>query len=238
MNNIKEDFNYLKNDIDFLNQDISSLNTDIFEIKNQLKDICDILEKLSKKIYNSDKNPSFNTSLENSTIRHINQTPSTHKPDTFDTSTDNNSFKPLNTQNIPISIGNQGVSTDRQQTDNKQTDRQQTENSIENAIEMLDSLDSLKKEIRLKFKRLTEQEILVFSSLYQLEESNGFTDYRTLSKRLNLTESSIRDYIRRLINKGIPIEKNKLNNKSIQLTISNSLKKIATLSTILQLREI
>ena len=64
------------------------------------------------------------------------------------------------------------------------------------------------------------------------------SDYKTLSKRLNLTESSIRDYIGKLIKKGIPVEKIKLNNKNIQLSISPNLKKIASLSTILQLRGI
>jgi biotin operon repressor len=61
-------------------------------------------------------------------------------------------------------------------------------------------------------------------------------DYKSLSERLNLSESSIRDYIGKLINKGIPVEKKKINNKSIQLSISQNLKKIATLSTILTLR--
>ena len=225
MDNLKEGFRDLREDINFLNEDISFLNEEIIEIKDQLRDICDILEKLSKKTYVSNKK----SVLEDSTDRSINST-------FLATSSTNNSyFKPLNDQNMPISIGNEGVSTDRQT--NRQTNRQ-TQNSIENAAEILDSLDSLKKEIRIKFKRLTEQEILVFSSLYQLEEINGFANYKSLAIKLNLSESSIRDYIRRLIEKGIPIEKNKLNNKSIQLNISNSLKKIATLSTILQLREI
>ncbi|MBU2104789.1 MAG: helix-turn-helix domain-containing protein [Nanoarchaeota archaeon] len=96
----------------------------------------------------------------------------------------------------------------------------------------------MKKEIRLKFKRLTDQEILVFSTIYQFDEEKGFSDYKTISERLNLTESSIRDYVRRLIHKGIPIEKTKINNKSIILKISENLKKIATLSTILKLRDL
>ena len=225
MDNIKEAFKCVGDDIDFLNQDIFFLNSEITEIKNQLRDICDILEKLSKNNTSLPKE----SSIDISTDRHINPTFSTHS------STDRHLLEPLNDQNMPISIGNRGVSTDRQ-TD-RQTN-QQTQNSIENAAEILDSLDSLKKEIRIKFKRLTEQEILVFSALYQLDELNGSTDYKSLAIKLSLTESSIRDYIRRLINKGIPIEKKKINNKSIQLSISNNLKKIATLSTILQLREI
>jgi predicted transcriptional regulator len=113
-----------------------------------------------------------------------------------------------------------------------------SEDSIGNALQILESLDNLKKEIRLKFKRLTEQEILVFSTLYQFSEEKGWTDYKLLSEKLNLTESSIRDYIGRLIKKGIPIEKVKINNKTIHLSVSANLKKIASLSTILQLRSI
>ena len=109
------------------------------------------------------------------------------------------------------------------------------QNSFEEFSGLLDSLDELKKEIRLKFKRLTDQEMVVFSAIYQMGEEKGFSDYKSLSKRLSLTESSIRDYIRRLIFKGIPIEKKKLNNKEIQLFVSESLKKIASLSTILKL---
>ena len=148
---------------------------------------------------------------------------------------------------MDISTGNGGVPTDRQT--NTQTD-QQTEkssyniknslqgDSINDAVHILESLDNIKKEIRLKFKRLTEQELLVFSTIYQVSEEEGHTDYKNLSERLNLTESSIRDYIGRLIKKGIPVEKVKINNKTIQLSISQNLKKVVSLSTIIQLRSL
>jgi len=178
-----------------------------------------------------------------------------------DSPTYNSNFKPQNANILGISSGNEGVPTDKQT--NQQTNQQTNftlkkeisrdfetsvnlnkssynikNNSINNAIEILDSLDNIKKDIRLKFKRLTDQELTVFSAIYQLDEENGSSDYKILSKRLNLTESSIRDYVGRLTKKGIPIEKIKINNKQIQLNISNNLKKIATLNTILQLREI
>jgi hypothetical protein len=41
-----------------------------------------------------------------------------------------------------------------------------------------------------------------------------------------------------MINKGIPIHKNKINNKKITLSISPDLKKIASLPTIIRLREL
>ena len=108
---------------------------------------------------------------------------------------------------------------------------------IKDIIEILDSLDNVKKEIRRKFKRLTEQEFLVFSTIYQLENTVE-VNYRILSEKLGLSESSIRDYVGRLIKKGISLEKTKLNNKNIRLSISEDLKKITTLSTILQLRDL
>ena len=181
--------------------------------------------------------------LEFDEIRDIlKQMTSTHKlqiqTESLDTSTHPYQFKPLKPINSPISTGNQGASTDRQ-TD-RQTDRHMffEENSIENAAEILNSLDNIKKEIRLKFKRLTDQEMLIFSTIYQLEEEIGYADYKSLSEKLGLTESSIRDYVGRLIKKGVSLEKKKVKNKNIQLSISPNLRKIASISTILQLRDI
>ncbi len=80
--------------------------------------------------------------------------------------------------------------------------------------------------------------MLIFSMIYQLEEEKGAPDYKTIAIKLKLTESSIRDYVGRLIKKGIPVEKEKINNKTIQLKISNNLKKIVNLPTIMQLRDL
>jgi hypothetical protein len=104
------------------------------------------------------------------------------------------------------------------------------------ATEILDSLDNIKKEIRRKFKSITRQEMAVFSAIYVMDERDAEVDYKKVASRLNLSESSIRDYVQKIVNKGIPIEKEKLNNKKILLHISPELKKIATLDTIVKLR--
>jgi len=109
---------------------------------------------------------------------------------------------------------------------------------IREASEILDSLDALKKEIRRKFKKITKQEMLVFSTIYELEEQYREVDYSKIALKLSLSQSSIRDYVQKMINKGIPITKEKLNNKKILLHISPELKKIASLNTIISLREI
>ncbi len=195
-------------------------------VKQDIDSIKFTLDSLKKEIF--DLNSSIKSQQNISTQTPENSTISTHS------STQIDFFKPLKHQNSLISTGNEGVPTDRQ-TD-RQTDRHKKINTINEAAEILDSLDNVKKELRLKFKQLTDQEIIIFSTIYQLDEEIGFSDYKTLSKKLSLTESSIRDYVGRLIKKGVPVEKNKINNKNIYLKISENLRRVVSLPTILQLR--
>jgi len=215
MDKIKEAFKKVKEEIVFLKEEISFLRKSLIEIRNfKLKMRENAVEK-------------------GSTNQQITSTHPTHL------STHDFSFKPLKDQISPVSIGNQGVPTDKQT--NRQTDtleqNPQKRIEIRDIIEILDSLDNVKKGIRLKFKRLTEQEFLVFSTIYQLDGTVE-VNYRILSKKLGLSESSIRDYVGRLIKKGVPLDKIKLNNKNIELSIPEDLKKIASLSTIMQLRDL
>ena len=225
MDPVKDAFDKVKRDTDFLKNELDILRKSLVETREKMIEMCEIMNKLNKKI-----------DLKASTDKSEITTSLTHP------STDKHPLEPLKPQNLPISTGNQGVSTDRQ-TD-RQTHRQtekileNKEKSFENALEILNSLDDIKKEIRLKFKRLTEQEILIFSTIYQIEEEQSYANYKLIAERLNLTESSVRDYVGRLLNKGIPIEKKRINNKQINLFISQNLRKIAPLSTILQLRDL
>jgi predicted transcriptional regulator len=222
MEQIKEAFQRVREDISYLTQEMRDLKLELNETKQDVLIMSEILNNLVEK-----------KQIAHTTDNNENKTTSTHL------STHNLALEGLKPQYLDISNGNGGVPTDKQtnrQTDNPTLFTQ--ENSFSSALEALESLDTLKKEIRLKFKRLTEQELIVFSTLYQINEEKGPTDYRTLSLKLKLSESSIRDYIGRLIKKGIPVEKNKLNNKNIQLYVSNDLKKIASLNTILELRNL
>ena len=227
---VKTAFARVRQDIDFLGDELSTFKSDIFEIKQILKELLD--------------------SQHASTLRHIT---STHPVTSTDTSTVPYEIQGLRTPNLGSSIGNEGASTDRQtirQTDNHtdiypknekitMKNKKTMDSNIQEASEILNSLDGIKKEIRLKIKHLTPQEMIVFTTIYQLEEQNqDEIDYKTLSNKLKLSQSSIRDYIQRMINKGIPIHKNKINNKKITLSISPDLKKIASLPTIIRLREL
>lgn len=278
MEGIKEAFVKVKNDIDLLKKEFYFYEENIKEDRLKILEICEILEKINKKIdiIEDKNNYILNKIEEKKQCLDKKQDNKTHiKTEFFDfllnsvdistgnegletnkthIKTDKIFFKPLNDQNTPISTGNQGVQTDKQtdrQTDN-QTEKSSynkentitdinlthNNNSIDSAKDMLDSLDSIKKEIRLKFRRLTDQEMLVFSTIYQQDDEFGYSDYKMIAKKISLTESSIRDYVRRLINKGIPIDKDKINNKEIRLFISPNLKKIASLDTILTLKDI
>ncbi|MGY4884723.1 MAG: helix-turn-helix domain-containing protein [Nanobdellota archaeon] len=259
MEQIKEAFSKVKQDIDSLKKEFSDLNKELIETRESLVEICNILRNFSKRLEDEKQFNEININKQSKDLEEIRKMiterkDTTHlieKPTEAREIPTNQHIKtpqnPQKAQNYGFSTGNEGVPTDRQ-TD-QQTDQQTQEssynnreslnlNSINNAAQILESLDNLKKEIRLKFKRLTDQEFLVFSAIYQLSEEKGYTDYKNLSERLHLTESSIRDYIGRLIKKGIPLDKIKINNKTIHISISPNLKKVASLPTILQLRAI
>lgn len=260
---VKEDMNSLKEELDFIKKELAELrknsdnsfynnenssNTDkdnkniqtnvsTDRQKNQTDSFDTSTQNLSSE---ASKSQNFNISTRNQGVPTDRQTDrqtnrqtdfagfeqSSEKKESFFRTNNDNDFQ----VNFPEKNKQQIFFNNKNNFNEDQT--------INNAAEILDSLDSLKKEIRLKFKRLTEQEFLIFSTLYQIDQDLGYASYKDISERLNLTESSIRDYIGRIINKGIPVDKNKINNKNIQLKISENLKKIATLPTIIQLRDI
>ena len=259
----KQDIFYLGEELSQVRQEILDLKTDIKLISSFIEDIkLKQLEETYKFQYSNTQTnqqtdtPTHNSSNISQNLKKTSQenhglsgSPThpqfypTDNPTPTDTPTLPQETGGLLSPKTGISIGNKGVPTD------KPTDRQTNQHiplsstnsrpiSLDRAQELLESLDSLKKEVRFKFKRLTSQEMQVFSLLYNLEESGIVVDYKTLADKLNLSESSIRDYIGKIQKKGIPITKEKVNNKRILLHISEDLKKIASLNTILQLREL
>jgi biotin operon repressor len=225
MDPVKEAFVKIK-------EEMLSLKEEIFLLKKEL-----LILKESKDLILSPTSPTH--------VQSNLATPSvipTHNP------TVPQEMKGLNLSYSGISTGNEGVPTNSQS--NRPTNQQthKLDNSLGFLVnsdglndlhETIETLDNLKKELRILIKGLTPQEMMVFSTLYGLE-SQGFEEisYKTIASSLRLSESSIRDYINKLIIKGIPIKKIRQNNKKILLNISSDLKKVASLSTILRLREI
>ncbi|MFA4952662.1 MAG: hypothetical protein WC584_00395 [Candidatus Pacearchaeota archaeon] len=255
---LKEAFQKIKQDIDYLKKENNLFENAIIETREKMSEIIELIKQLAEvnsnllKILEELKQDKKQLYSPNRPIFQIEGIPAhqqiipahqqiipAHQQIIPAHPADISSLKG---QILDISTGNERVPTDRQtdQQTNKSINKgsHNKENSIENAYNLLDSLDTLKKEIRLKFKKLTDQELLIFSTIYQLEEEHGFADYKSISDKLNLTESSIRDYVGRLLKKEIPLEKSKINNKNIRLSISKNLKKIASLQTILHLKDI
>jgi hypothetical protein len=253
---LKQAFTRVKQDMNTLTQNFSIIKNEIDEIKRLLRALHIQInaQKIQELATSEPAKRQIEASTHSSTTMPIN---ATDPASTTHNSTVRQEIGGLRYQNLGISIGNEGASTDRQ-TDTS-TDRQtqgytqkdlRTLNMVKNntptieadinkASDILNSLDHLKKEIRFKFKRVTIQEMLVFSTIYQLEENDPRSaNYKNIASIVHLSESSIRDYVQRMIQKGIPIRKNKINNKHICLSISDQLKKIASLDTIIRLREL
>ncbi len=252
MDPIKDAFTKVK-------EDIAQIRQELEEIKKSLIELCDIVPKLlenPKKSEGVSKTESPTSPNVQSKPPILQSNPSQDKQPFPTQMPENQTNQQIPLVNNPyyyhktpskyqFSTGNRGVPADRQ-TD-QQTDRQsnfpskhapQSPNNIARAAQILESFDTIKREIKDNFRRLTEQEWLIFSTIYQLDEEKGFSDYKILAEKLGLTESSIRDYVARLIKKGIPVDKTKINNKTIHLNVSKSLKQIASLPTLLQLRGI
>lgn len=233
MDPIKEAFIKVREDIDMLFYNYQQIYTEIAEIKSLLNHQNNELKILiqAQKQHIEGLKSSLNRTLEDKTIRQINSdTPSFPFDRQTDTSTDILPLEALKNQNYDISTRNNGVSTDRQT-------HRQTDNTLNQIPKVLESLIKIKEEVRIKFRQLTKQEITIFATIYQLEEQGISVDYNLLAQRLNITESSIRDHIGRIIKKGIPLEKTKEKNKRIILRISNNFKEIASLDSILKLKE-
>jgi hypothetical protein len=233
---LKEAFFQIKQDIFLLGDELHRLKFEITEIKSELKIVSQFLDEIKTAQF---LNP---TPLPTDNPTHYGE-----KTNTKDIPTDSPTLPQetggLISQKLGVSTGNSGVPTDRptNQPTNQHTHfivDKLPSSTLDRASEILTSLDNLKKEVRIKFKRLTSQEMQVFSVLYNLEEQGISVDYSIISQKMNLSESSIRDYIGKIQKKGIPIFKEKLNNKRVILHISSDLKKIASLNTILQLREL
>ncbi len=98
--------------------------------------------------------------------------------------------------------------------------------------------DTLKKDLTIMFKRLTDREFTIFMAIYQLEEELSrevqFTD---LSLRLNITESRIRTVINDLIRKGLPIEKKRFLHGKVSLSIKKDFRDLNLATKLLRLKD-
>lgn len=230
MDPIKEAFFRAKQDISILSDKVDSLSSELDSIKKLLINLQQTDKptdsQASRQINTSDNSvsPTYSDTLQQSNLHNL-------------------PLQGLKGSFLSISNGNGGVPTDSQ-TD-KPTDSQ-TDNSnsfqINSPISAaansaLESIETVRREVVHRFQGLTSQEIGVFATIYQLEDKGLFVDYPMISQTLSLSESSARDYVHKLLIKGIPIIKTKQNNKKVFLSIAPELRKIASLSLLLQVQK-
>ena len=119
------------------------------------------------------------------------------------------------TKTEEISTGNEGVLN--KQT-NKQTNKQLNKQTI---LDQTGEISKFQLNIEEFFRTFTKQELLVFLTIYQLEEElKRKIKFSDISSRLNLSESCIRGYIKRLLQKGAPLLREKINNKIVLVSLS------------------
>jgi len=106
------------------------------------------------------------------------------------------------------SIGNEGVYS-------------LTHSVTHSLIKHINNLNNLEKTLKKAFSRLTKQEFLVFLTIYQLEDEISEVTHSHLAQKLKLTEGCIRSYVSSIIRKGLPLTRQKINNKLTILHISS-----------------
>ena len=136
-----------------------------------------------------------------------------------------------------ISSGNKGVVDDRQlsmvnsrRSSTMVVDDQRFTNTDE-------EMKNLNQTLTFRFKSLTDREFSIFFTIYELEqELGGDVTYIDLANRLNLTESSVKTHVNRILSKQIPIQKERFFNRKSSLSIKKGFKDPKMLTELIKLR--
>jgi len=136
-------------------------------------------------------------------------------------------------QNANISTGNERVINHHQQSstiiNNAFTTEAISDGTSEKPIRIL---------LENKFRSLTDMEFSVFMAIYHIEEELGKVTYKDIANKFNLTEATARNHITNLMNKGIPIDKERLFNKKTLLYVRKDFRELNMASRLLELRQI
>ena len=97
-------------------------------------------------------------------------------------------------------------------------------------------MEQLKEDLENGFKRLTDREFSVFLALYELDKIKEEVTYPEISLRLKITEATIRGYINSLINKKMPILRERYLNGKVSLSIKKEFKQLDLYQKLLRLK--
>lgn len=97
--------------------------------------------------------------------------------------------------------------------------------------------DPITKDIKNKFRSLTDREFAVFMAIYQLEEElSSPVTYADIARKLSLSRSSVRDHIGELILKNAPLVKAVASDRKVSLFIKKDFRELNLASKLLAFR--
>jgi len=211
---LREAFEKVKKDIDFLTEQIVI-------IKRELEEIKQIKANFRQESSTGNEGVPTDRQTDRQTFDRFSTLVDDRFSPAFETPTDNPTQNPTHTQHTNTKV---------QQTNTYSNTPLYTEKSITELV------NTLKSDLKIRFKSLTKQEFNIFSILFTVDKTQKSATYKNLADKTGLSESSIRDHIQRIMKKGIPIEKEKLNNKVIILKIPEEIRNLATLDNLLRIR--
>lgn len=190
------------------NNILHSLSTHQAHLKHILSTSNIPMEKLDDK---SDNNEDFNSSIGNNRVKHLNTSPisslSSSKKQTKIIS-DNTKIneKPLEKWNFE--------------------ENKQKELSLQRKRVFDENFNIFKQKVNETFAKLSKQELLIFLTIYQFTDEKKAITYFDLANKLSLSENCIRSYTSSLIRKGLPVIKQRANNKLIFLTVDQDFRSL------------
>jgi len=211
---IRASFEKVKKDMDFLTEQIIMLKSELEEIK-RIKTNFRQESSIGNEGVPTDRQTDTPTSNRFSSLVDERFSP------VFQTPTDTPTHTPTDVRQSDTKI---------RQSDTYSDTPKYAEKSITEIV------NSLKNDLKTRFKSLTNQEFHIFSVLFTVDKTQKTASYRDLADKTGLSESSIREHIQKIIKKGIPITKEKLNNKIIVLKIPEEIRNLATLDNLLRIR--
>ncbi len=139
------------------------------------------------------------------------------------------------TLNKNSSTGNKGASNNHQQS--TINNHQQSTTNHQQSTEAKKAIETLERDLAISFKMLTDREFSVFMAISELSGQHGETTYTQVANILNLTETSIRGAVNRIISKNLPVNKERIFNGKTSLFLRKDFKELNLLNKLIRLRQ-
>ncbi len=248
ISSIKNEIKAVSSELSELKQSINPSNNEVTKLREELNELR--YEIMAKRALET-KDPSVNSVNPNeipeistgnrgvSTLRHFDTQTDNTPPFPLDgkpsidqeTTTHSSTQTSTHLRHIPEKLRHFDTSEPKSDTSTDNSTDKKTQIS-----DLAELMESLKSDLKRKFEALTKQEFYIFSVLFTVDKTQSQVTYQDLAARTGLTSSSIRDYVQRIIQKGIPLVKERLNNKTTVLKIPPELRNLATLDNLMRIR--